>query len=143
LLCRETARPPVGAGLLIVTVPVELAPPTTFAGLRVSEINTGGLMVRAELIELPARVPLMLATFWTETATVLIVTAPEDFPAAISTSAGSVAALTLLERDTLIPPAGAGPVSETVAFDEAPPWTVAGLNTIDAICGGLMVRFAV
>ena len=43
---REIASPPVAAGLEIVRVPVELFPPETFDGSRVSEIKLGGLIVR-------------------------------------------------------------------------------------------------
>jgi hypothetical protein len=38
--------PPEGAGPLIVTVPVELAPPPTLAGLSVSAVSVGGRTVR-------------------------------------------------------------------------------------------------
>src|SRR6266851_8662992 len=41
LLERETTPPPLGAGPLSVTVPVEGFPPATFAGLKVSEDRTG------------------------------------------------------------------------------------------------------
>ena len=36
-LCRSTTKPPVGAGALMVTVPVTGSPPTTSVGLIVSE----------------------------------------------------------------------------------------------------------
>lgn len=46
LLERDTTAPPVGAGPLSVTVPVELAlPPTTVVGDRLTDCATGGLMV--------------------------------------------------------------------------------------------------
>jgi hypothetical protein len=43
---RVTGRPPVGAAVKIVTVPVEEVPPITVAGLRVTPVSTGGLIVR-------------------------------------------------------------------------------------------------
>jgi hypothetical protein len=45
-LARVTAMPPVGALPLSVTVPVELAPPVTVAGLRESVDIAGGFTVK-------------------------------------------------------------------------------------------------
>ena len=39
LLDKETTTPPVGAGALSVTVPIDGLPPTTVVGLSVSEFN--------------------------------------------------------------------------------------------------------
>jgi hypothetical protein len=41
LLERETRAPPVGAGALSVTPPVEGVPPLTLVGLSVSEVRVG------------------------------------------------------------------------------------------------------
>jgi hypothetical protein len=41
LLTRLITAPPEGAGALSVTVPVEVKPPLTLAGLRVSALNVG------------------------------------------------------------------------------------------------------
>src|SRR5258707_3190328 len=53
LLERETTPPPLGAGPLSVTVPVEGFPPATFAGLKASEDRTGR----------GCRVPVSLAVY--------------------------------------------------------------------------------
>jgi len=45
LLDKVTVIPPVGAGPDRVTVPVEDNPPVTLVGLKVSELNDGGLTV--------------------------------------------------------------------------------------------------
>jgi hypothetical protein len=42
--------PPEGAGPLIVTVPVELAPPPTLAGLRLRAVRVGGRTVRLTIL---------------------------------------------------------------------------------------------
>jgi len=46
LLDNETAIPPEGAAAARVTVPWELLLPVTVVGLRLSELNAGGFMVR-------------------------------------------------------------------------------------------------
>ena len=46
LLAKPTAIPPAGAGALNVTVPVEAVPPVTVAGLRLTELSAGAVMVR-------------------------------------------------------------------------------------------------
>jgi hypothetical protein len=42
LLDNETTAPPLGAGPLRVTVPVELLPPLTVVGLTLKELNSAG-----------------------------------------------------------------------------------------------------
>jgi len=42
LLDRLTTAPPLGAGALSVTVPVEELPPVTLVGLRLSDESVGG-----------------------------------------------------------------------------------------------------
>ena len=65
-------------------------------------------------------------------------------PAATSTLGGTVAAaVLLLERVTVAPPVGAGPVSVTVPVDVPPPMTVDGLRVRVDNVGGFTVRMAV
>ena len=45
---RLTARPPVGAGPVRVTVPVDDAPPVTLAGLTVTELRLGRAAASAD-----------------------------------------------------------------------------------------------
>ena len=56
LLERETTAPPVGAGPLSVTVPVEGDPPVTLAGFSVSEerVRAGGSTVSEAVLVAPA-----------------------------------------------------------------------------------------
>ena len=65
-------------------------------------------------------------------------------PAATRTLAGTVAAaVLLLERVTVAPPVGAGPVSVTVPVDVLPPVSFVGLRARVDNAGGFTVRLAV
>jgi len=46
LLASPTGIPPVGAGALNVTVPVEAIPPVTVAGFTLTELSAGAITVR-------------------------------------------------------------------------------------------------
>lgn len=53
LSLSETTAPPLGAGPLNVTVPVELVPPLTVVGLTDNVLNAGGLTVSAAVFVIP------------------------------------------------------------------------------------------
>jgi len=89
-LANAIARPPVGAALEIVTVPVELAPPTTDVGLNVKPVMVGAVTVRpAEALRKPAVAMTVVAVF-VETGTVPTVTWTEVWPAGIVTDGGVI-----------------------------------------------------
>jgi len=52
---RPTEIPVLGAGPVRVTVPVDLVPPTTLAGLSVRPLKEGGSMVRVPVARWPSR----------------------------------------------------------------------------------------
>ena len=60
------------------------------------------------------------------TAEVFAVNVALELPATTVTEPGTTALALLLESDTRMPPAGAGPVSVTVPVEEVPPVTLAG-----------------
>lgn len=131
LLESETANPPVGASPFKITVPVETLPPMTAVGLSVTPVRARGTpivtvngAVNVTPLEIARRLPVVTAaTAWVVTLKVAV-----DAPALTVTEAGSKAAALLLSSDTVTPPAGAGPVSETVAVEDVPAATLAGLS---------------
>jgi hypothetical protein len=50
---RLTTKPPLGAGPLKVTVPLEEVPPTTLVGFRLNIESPGGVMVREAVRVVP------------------------------------------------------------------------------------------
>lgn len=61
LLESEIGNPPVGAGPLIVTVPVEEAPALTDVGLSFSETRVGGVIVKVAVSTTVPCVAVMVA----------------------------------------------------------------------------------
>jgi hypothetical protein len=132
LLLRVTVAPPVGAGPLSVTVPVELFPPLTEVGLSVSEESVTaavGVTVRDAVLVAPLSVAEMVTdcvevTMWVETENVALVE-----PAGTVTLEGKVATEVLpLLRATSAPPLGAALVRVTVPWEVLPPTTLVGLR---------------
>ena len=66
-----------------------------------------------------------------------------DCPAATVTDPGTVAALILLERAIVRPPAPAGPVRVTTPVEEVPPVTVEGVRVKLLREAGVMVKVEV
>jgi hypothetical protein len=87
---------------------------------------------------------LIVAVVFVPTVVVLIVNEAERDPAGTVTDAGTVAAAFVLESVTTAPPAGAGPLSVTVALAVDVPKTVVGSRTTEYGTGvGETVKFAV
>jgi hypothetical protein len=117
LLVRVTVAPPEGAAALRVTVPVELFPPLTLVGFKVSEERVTlptGVIVREACAELDPRVPVMTAVVVVVTDVVVTVNEALVAPAATVTLPGTLAEPLLLESETTAPPEGAAPDSVTV-----------------------------
>ena len=52
-LLNDIATPPLGAGPVSITVPWDVAPPTTLVGLTVNEFKAGGVTVSAAVNMFP------------------------------------------------------------------------------------------
>src|SRR5260370_602297 len=130
LLVRLTTAPPLGAGPLSVTVPVEGFPPVTLTGFRPSKERVAGGVTVSEAVCVPLPYdPEMVTEVDAATALVLTVNVALLAPAGTVTLAGTVAAaVLLLVRLTTAPPLGAGPLSVTVPVAGFPPVTLTRLR---------------
>ena len=142
LLASEITSPAVGAGLLIVTVPVEEAPPTTEFGFKARDVSVGGLMVSDAVSVAVPSVAVMVEFACAGTAVVLTENVADVEPAATVTFVGKVAAELLLDRATVVPPEPAGPLRVTVPVEVDPPITVVGFRFNELRVAGLIVRVA-
>jgi hypothetical protein len=144
LLERATKAPPLGAGPLSVTVPVDAFPPVTLEGLNVNEVSTGGSIVSEADWVTPPKTPEMVTDVAVATALVRTVKMALVAPAGTVTLEGTVATpVLLLDKATAAPPLGAGPFSITVALDELPPVKLERLRISEVGTGGITVSEAV
>jgi hypothetical protein len=141
LLCSETEMPPVGAGPVNVTVPVDGLPPTTEVGLILTADRAGGLIVSPACRLLDPYVAVIVAGVEVLTATVVTVKVALLALAATFTLAGTLALVLLLcsETEMLL---GVGPDRVTVPVDEFGPTTVVGFKVTEESVSGLMVSVA-
>lgn len=143
LLVSVTTKPPVGAGALIVTVPVTLVPTLPVVGLTETAKAAGGVTVNVAVFELPVTVAVIVAVVDALTELVVTVAVTDVAPAGTVTVAGTLAEPLLLERATDTPPVPAAALSVIVAVEFcAPPRTLVGLMTSVDTVYGLSVRFA-
>ena len=137
LLESATCAPPVGAGPLSVTVPVEdCAPPTPLVGFSVSEESEGaggeaGVTVSEAVLVTPPWAAEIATVVDAATALVLTVKVALVAPAGTAKLEGTLAAPLLLESATCAPPAGAAPLNVTVPVEEFPPVTLVGFSESD------------
>jgi hypothetical protein len=121
-----TVTPPVPAGPVKVTVPVEDTPPVTDGGETESAETVFGSTVSVAVKLTPTLEAVNVTSVLAETEFVVIVTVALDAPAGIVTVAGIVAAGLFEARLMVRPLAGATPPSETVPSEEVPPGTEVG-----------------
>lgn len=125
---RPTEIPVLGAGPVRVTVPVDLVPPTTLAGLSVRPLKEGGSMVRVPVAELLPKVAVTMTGVDAPIAVVVAVKVAELAPAGKETLAGTITAEEAEVNITVAPPGGAAAVSPMVPVDVVPPTTEGGEN---------------
>jgi len=140
---KPTEIPPVGAALLIVTVPVEGLPPTTDVGETVRLAAVGAVTFRVAVLVTPPSVPVIVTATFATTGVVAIANVADVAPAATVTVAGSVAFVELEVRLTTVPPGPAAPLSVAVPVEPTPPTTVVGETEMLLRVAGLIVSVAV
>lgn len=129
LVDRETAIPPLGAGPLRTTVPLEELPPVRFAGVIESDATVGGTTVRDAVSIVPLEVAVIVMEVEAATAVVATVNVVVVAPACTVTEGGTLATEgSLLDKETTAPPLGAALLKLMMPVEEAPPVTVLGLT---------------
>ena len=144
LLFSETAAPAGGAAPFSVNVPVEVAPPVTVLGFRVSEVRDATVTVREVLLVVVPNVPEIETETEDATPLVVIVKVALVDPPGINTLVGTCATdVLLLCKVTTLPPAGAAPFKVTVPVEGFPPTTEVGDLEREERLGALTVRLVV
>jgi len=136
-------RPPAGAALLIVRVPVEDTPPATVVGLSATAVSVGAVMDSAALELEPFDEAVMFAVAFAPTATVVTLKVPVVAPAAIVAVAGTVAAALSEARLTLSPPVGAALLIVIVPVEPLPPTKPVGFRLTPVTFGPVTPSVAV
>lgn len=143
LLASVITTPPVGAGPVRVTVPVDGVPPETVVGFNARLERAGGITVIVACLIILAKLAVMITAVRRATGVVEIVKVAAVLPDATVTLTGTDAAEGMaLDRVTVRPPEGAFPVSVTVPVAVLPPVTELGLRVRDERAGGFTVTVA-
>lgn len=145
LLESVTTIPPLGAGPVKVTVPVDEVPLVTLAGFRVIAASAAGTTVSELVWVTPLKEAEMLIEVGVATAEVVTENAALDVPGGTVTDGGTLATpRLLLDSKTVVPPTAAGPLSDTVLAAIFPPVTLEGLRLTEdnegAGTGGAVLR---
>ena len=143
LLDRLTTVPPVGAGPVSVTVPVDGEGPFTVVGLSPRELRIGAVTVSVADRETPS-VPVIDKEVLEPTGLVVTVNvAAVEFAATVTLAGTCATKVLLLSKVTTVPPTGAGPVRVTVPVEGVPPVRDVGLKLTALRVAAVTVKFAV
>lgn len=137
LLASAMVAPPRGATAFRVMVAIEDWPPRTLLGFNDTDVIEAGFTVSDAVLLTLSYEAVIVDVADAPTALVLTVNEAVVAPARTVTEAGTVATeVLLLERVTIVPPAGAALVSVTVPLDELPPVTAVGLRATSCNAAG-------
>ena len=129
-------KPPVGAGPLSVTVPVDDVPPATVVGFNTTDATSGDVTVSDALAVVEKAAAVIVDVASVPTGFVVTVNVAVVCPAAIVTVAGTVAAPLFEDvRLTTVPPAGAAASRVTVPVLDVPPTTDPGFSVTELMPG--------
>ena len=123
-----TRTPPAGAGPLSLTVPCDEIPPTTVVGESATLVKLGGVMAKDVVLETAPNFAVITTDVDETTVLVDIVNVAVEAPAATVTDPGTIAAVELEDKLTVVPPDGAGELRVTVPVEVEPPTTVVGFR---------------
>jgi hypothetical protein len=144
-LFSVTTAPVDGAGPFRLTVfAVDVTPPMTAVGYRMTDVNPTGFTVIGAVFVTPPHAAEIVAAVVAPTLLVVIVNFTDVAPAGTVTVAGTAADGSELLNVTTAPLDGAGPFRYTALEDDGtPPTNAVGYNSRDASATGLSVRIAV
>ena len=139
---RFTIKPPAGALLSRLTMPVAVLPPATPDGEIVMTKTRGAITVRTAAAVVPFAAAVIVDDVLTVTGTVVMVNVAVVVPSGMVTVAGTPATALLLERVTTNPPTGALVSRLTIPVAVLPPATPAGEMVMTDTRGAVTVRSA-
>lgn len=141
---KATTDPPVGAGASRVTVPIEVAPPRTEVGSRVTLASADEGVIASVVVAVAVpNLAVIVAEVAAVTVDVVVVKVANEEPAGTVTLAGTTALVLLEVNETAAPPEPACPVNVTVPVEDLPPRTDGGAIATLRSVAGVTVRVAV
>ena len=140
----ETAAPAAGAAPDSVMTPWEPVPPATLSGLVTRRCTVGpgggapaGVTVSVPVFDPPLNEAVIVTVVLTDTADVVMVNVPVNWPVGTVTLAGTCATAGLLLESATTVVSGAAALTMMVPLVASPPATVAGLmSTLVTVVGG-------